>query len=62
MTFWNRSGSSRLVGQEERAAAFSGRRILYWLGLALLVLYAAALLNAPWYMNRGQLSLAYLVL
>jgi branched-chain amino acid transport system permease protein len=62
MTFWNRSGNGGLVGQRERTALFSGRRLLHWLGLAMLVLYVAALLTAPWYMNRGQLSLAYLVL
>lgn len=39
-----------------------GRHILWWLGLAVLVLYVAGMCVAPWYVNRGTLSLLYLVL
>ncbi|MGH6894932.1 MAG: branched-chain amino acid ABC transporter permease [Geminicoccaceae bacterium] len=56
----NPSGSGEVVGRERFAV--NAHQILWWLGLVLLVLYVAALCAAPWYVNRGTLSLLYLVL
>src|SRR5699024_8012107 len=35
---------------------------LPWLGVAVFVVYVAVMLAAPWFVNRGTLSLLYLVL
>lgn len=36
--------------------------LLPWLGVAAFVVYVAVMLAAPWFVNRGTLSLLYLVL
>ncbi|MGH6943824.1 MAG: hypothetical protein ACREH6_06355, partial [Geminicoccaceae bacterium] len=60
MTQRNPSASGEVVGRERLAV--NAHQVVWWLGLVLLVLYVAGLCAAPWYVNRGTLSLLYLVL